>query len=105
MEVTELTAETFWKGETEIRGTVMDGEDEYRVRILRKGSQNFDYSCNRKKSWILRSLLHTGTGRDPDVPACPCPARGVDPQGEQRVKTSGLHFTEGPLYGPGIHKP
>ena len=40
MEVTELTAETFWKGETEIRGTVMDGEDEYRVRILRKGSQN-----------------------------------------------------------------
>ena len=27
MEVTELTAETFWKGETEIRGTVMDGED------------------------------------------------------------------------------
>ena len=47
MEVTELTAETFWKGETEIRGTVMDGEDEYRVRILRKGSQNFDYSCSR----------------------------------------------------------
>ena len=46
MEVTELTAETFWKGETEIRGTVMDGEDEYRVRILRKGSQNFDYSCS-----------------------------------------------------------
>lgn len=26
MEVTELTAETFWKGETEIRGTVMDGK-------------------------------------------------------------------------------
>ena len=46
MEVTELTAEAFWKGETEIRGTVMDGEDEYRVRILRKGSQNFDYSCS-----------------------------------------------------------
>ncbi len=46
MEVTDLSAETFWKGETEIRGTVTDEGDRYRVRILRKGSQIFDYSCS-----------------------------------------------------------
>ena len=39
MEVTGLSADTFWKGETEIRGEVTDGTERYRVRILRKGSQ------------------------------------------------------------------
>ena len=47
MEVTGLSADTFWKGETEIRGEVTDGTERYRVRILRKGSQIFDYSCSR----------------------------------------------------------
>ena len=47
MEVTVLSADTFWKGETEIRGEVTDGTERYRVRILRKGSQIFDYSCSR----------------------------------------------------------
>ena len=47
MEVTELSCDTFWKGETEIRGTVTDEDGRYRVRILRKGSQIFDYSCLR----------------------------------------------------------
>lgn len=66
MEVTEFTAETFWKGETEIRGTVMDGEDEYRVRILRKGSQNFDYSCSHisktgRNLGFCGVSWHTGT--------------------------------------------
>jgi len=46
MEVTGLSSDTFWKGETEIRGTVTDGNSRYRVRILRKGSQIFDYSCS-----------------------------------------------------------
>ena len=47
MEVTGLSADTFWKGETEIRGEVTDGTERYRVRILRKGSQIFEYSCSR----------------------------------------------------------
>ncbi len=47
MQVTGLTSEAFWKGEMEIRGTVQDGDQRFRVRILRKGSQIFDYSCSR----------------------------------------------------------
>ena len=47
MKVTGLSADTFWKGETVIRGEVTDGTERYRVRILRKGSQIFDYSCSR----------------------------------------------------------
>lgn len=47
MQVSGLSSETFWRGETEIRGTVTDGGESYRVRILRKGSQVFDYSCSR----------------------------------------------------------
>lgn len=37
MKVTGLSADTFWKGETEIRGEVTDGTERYRVRILRQG--------------------------------------------------------------------
>lgn len=33
MKVTGLSADTFWKGETEIRGEVTDGTERYRVRI------------------------------------------------------------------------
>ena len=46
MEVTGLSANTFWKGEMEILGTVKDGTETYRVRMLRKGSQIYDYSCS-----------------------------------------------------------
>ena len=46
MEVSGLSVETFWKGETETSGFVTDGGKRYRVRILRKGSQIFDYSCS-----------------------------------------------------------
>ena len=46
MEVTGLSADTFWKGEMEIRGFVTDNGKRYRVSILRKGSQIFDYSCS-----------------------------------------------------------
>ena len=73
MEITELTAETFWKGETEIRGTVMDGEDEYRVRILRKGSQNFDYSCSHiSKTGRNLGLCGVSCTQGTDgIPMCP----------------------------------
>lgn len=46
MEVTGLSSDTFWKGETEIKGIVTDGGKRFRVRILRKGSQIYDYSCS-----------------------------------------------------------
>lgn len=46
MQVTGLSSDTFWRGESEIRGVVTDGGEKYRVRILRKGSQIFDYSCS-----------------------------------------------------------
>lgn len=59
MEVTGLSADTFWKGETEIRGEVTDGTERYRVRILRKGSQIFDYSCSR----VDKNGKRTGTAR------------------------------------------
>lgn len=72
MEVTDLSANTFWKGETEIKGTAVDGADRYRVRILRKGSQIFDYSCSHVdengKKLGLCSLSCTRTG--PDFPMC-----------------------------------
>ena len=46
MEVSGLSAETFWKGETEIKGTVTDGGEHYLVCIFIKGSQIYDYSCS-----------------------------------------------------------
>lgn len=46
MEVTGLSSDTFWKGETEIKGIVTDCGKRFRVRILRKGSQIYDYSCS-----------------------------------------------------------
>ena len=97
MEVTELTAEAFWKGETEIRGTVMDGEDEYRVRILRKGSQNFDYSCSHI-SKTGRNLGFCGVSctQGPDgIPMCL-----VKPQNkEEMLKVSGVGEFKFEKYG------
>ena len=46
MEVTELSVNTFWKGEMELKGTVKENGERYRVRILSKGSQIYDYSCS-----------------------------------------------------------
>lgn len=57
MEVSGLSAEIFWKGETEIRGTVVDGGKRYRVCIFRKGSQIYDYSC----SYVDQSGKKLGT--------------------------------------------
>ena len=73
MEVTGLAADTFWKGEMEIRGTVTDGSSQYRVRILRKGSQVFDYSCSRmdlsgKRLGICSEGCKSGTK---EVELCP----------------------------------
>lgn len=47
MQVTGLSSETFWKGETEIRGTAADGKDAYRVRILCRDGQICDCTCSR----------------------------------------------------------
>jgi len=64
MEVTGLSADTFWKGETEIRGTVQDGTSQYKVRILRKGSQIFDYSCSHvDKDGKKLGICGLGCGR------------------------------------------
>lgn len=64
MEVTGLSSETFWKGETEIKGTVADGAERYQVRILRKGSQIFDYSCSRvDKNGRKLGLCSLGCGK------------------------------------------
>ena len=73
MEVTELTAEAFWKGETEIRGTVMDGEDEYNVsvscaRVVRILTTLVRISVKRKKSRLCGVSCTQGPDR---IPMCP----------------------------------
>ena len=47
MQVTGLSSETFWKGESEIRGTVTDDGETYRVSILLRRDQVYEYSCTR----------------------------------------------------------
>ena len=46
MEVTELYRRNLLERRNRDQRNRPDGEDEYRVCILRKGSQNFDYSCS-----------------------------------------------------------
>lgn len=46
MKITEMTANTFWKGEMGVRGIVEDGENSYKVSLDIKGSQVRDYSCS-----------------------------------------------------------
>lgn len=46
MKITDMTANTFWKGEMGVRGVVEDGENSYRVSLDIKGSQVRDYSCS-----------------------------------------------------------
>lgn len=50
MEILNLSSETFWKGETEIRGEVDDKGERYEVRILQKDGQVFEFSCVQKNS-------------------------------------------------------
>lgn len=46
MKITEMTSETFWKGEMGVSGIVEDGDDSYRVKLEVKGSQVRDYTCS-----------------------------------------------------------
>ena len=46
MKITEMTANTFWKGEMGVRGIVEDGDNSYKVSLDIKGSQVRDYSCS-----------------------------------------------------------
>ncbi len=46
MNVTDMTTSTFWKGEVGVSGTVQEGETSYRVKLMVKGSQIYDYSCS-----------------------------------------------------------
>ena len=55
MEVYGLSSDTFWKSETEIRGTVTDCGKRYRVRIMRKGSQIYVEGRIRTREWTDQS--------------------------------------------------
>ena len=46
MEVKELSADAFWKGEICISGKVEDEGHIYHTKVYIKGSQIFDYSCS-----------------------------------------------------------
>ncbi len=46
MEIKEMTANTFWKGEMGVRGLVSDEGQDYKVSLSIKGSQLYDYSCS-----------------------------------------------------------
>jgi len=46
LQITDMAANTFWKGEAGIRGVVLDGEQSYKVKLFVKGSQVYDYSCS-----------------------------------------------------------
>lgn len=110
MEVTGLSADTFWKGETEIRGEVTDGTERYRVRILRKGSQIFDYSCSRvdkngKRTGYCSLGCHGERRKHSPLP----PWRGciwsVYKKGRDGGPETGIHVPEGPLHGTGVYQP
>lgn len=72
MQVSGLSWDTFWKGETEIRGTAADGEETYRVRILIRAAV---CSTTLVPAWekrpagrLLFRLLHAGRKWDRHVP-------------------------------------
>lgn len=46
MRVTDVTVNTFWKGEVQVQGVALDETDKYRVKLYIKGSQIIDYSCS-----------------------------------------------------------
>lgn len=46
MKITEMTTNTFWKGEMGVRGIVEDQGNRYKVSLDIKGSQIRDYSCS-----------------------------------------------------------
>ncbi len=46
MQIADMAANTFWKGEAGVNGVVLDGEQSYKVKLSVKGSQVYDYSCS-----------------------------------------------------------
>lgn len=46
MKISQMTVNTFWKGETGVRALVEDQGNEYKTSLYIKGSQVFDYSCS-----------------------------------------------------------
>ena len=46
MKITEMTTNTFWKGELGVKAVVEDENYSYRVSLYVKGSQVHDYSCS-----------------------------------------------------------
>lgn len=68
MEIVSMTANTFWKGETGIKGVVADGNNsfresspqgcpaEFKVNLHIKGSQIYDYSCSCERGNSYRGM-------------------------------------------------
>lgn len=46
MKLTDMTVNAFWKGEYGVNGLVEDRDNQYKVKLLVKGSQVRDYSCS-----------------------------------------------------------
>ncbi len=46
MKIRDLSVDTFWKGETHVRGIAEDDFKSYQTEIFIKGSQLYDYSCS-----------------------------------------------------------
>ena len=60
MKISELSADTFWKGEVRVTALVADGEEQYKVKIYVKGSQVFDYSCSCAQGNSFRGMCAHG---------------------------------------------
>lgn len=45
MKVVEFQTNTFWKGESGVKGLVEDGDVEYKASLFVKGGRVYDYSC------------------------------------------------------------
>lgn len=56
MKITEMTTNTFWKGELGVKGIVEDGENSYKVSLDIKGSQVRDYSCSCVKGISCKGM-------------------------------------------------
>lgn len=46
MHVTKISTNAFWKGETEVKGTVEENGSSFAARLYIKGSHVYDYSCS-----------------------------------------------------------
>ena len=59
MRVTQMTTNTFWKGESGVKALVEDQGQQYQTSLFLKGSQVFDYSCSCTQGNSYRGMcLH-----------------------------------------------